>query len=116
MPRIAAYTGFTQYGNSTNNSTQYNISGNFLKGWNFYTKAWKSGETIFFEVLGFRDTNSKRPTGYGYVAYVNEEGRYFSSGTYSTVYGYYFSIANYAINTQDWGSRSFGLTIRPAIE
>ena len=60
MPRTAAFTSFTSTGDFTDNIDDYNFFGAFSKGWHFYTKGWKSGETFFCEVLGLRDTYSGR--------------------------------------------------------
>ena len=49
-PKTAAYTGFYYSGG-------FNVSGNYNKGWNFYTKGWKTGGTIFFPALGWRQND-----------------------------------------------------------
>jgi hypothetical protein len=79
-PKAAAFTGFTSTGSGTTNSSQFNISGSFNKGWNFYTNGWNVGGTIFFNAGGTRDvTNSN-----GNILYVGERGKYWTVGATST--------------------------------
>ena len=73
-PKTAAFTGFTSSGNNSSNASEFNIAGNFLEGWNFYTNGWKSGSTIFFNAFGFRDTYGGRSTGIGVIASVGDNG------------------------------------------
>lgn len=86
LPTTAAFTGFTSTGGNTTNGGQFNVSGSFNKGWNFYSDGWKSGGTIFFEVLGFRDNYSGRGAT-GVVAFSQAEGLYWTSGAYSASLG-----------------------------
>ena len=59
-PKSIAFTGFTTTGENTVNSGQYNVSGAFNKGWNFYSLPNFQGSTIFFSTLGLRDVTSSR--------------------------------------------------------
>ena len=54
LPRTAACTNFTTSGA---NRAPSNANGSFNKGWNYY-KNESTGETIFFEALGYRNSYS----------------------------------------------------------
>ena len=72
LPASNAFTGFTTTGGNTGNSSEYNVLGGFNKGWYFYTKPNKQGETVFFPACGYR---------------------YYGAGSLSTVtaaYGWYW--------------------------
>ena len=111
LPRTAAFTNFTSSGDYTNNIDEYNVSGSFNKGWNFYTNGWKSGSTIFFSALGFRDTYSNHSTGTGAVAYVSEDGVYWAAGAYSASRGRDLSFNSGEMNPQGWRLRSPGFSV-----
>ena len=113
LPKTAAFTGFTY---SNKGKTELNISGNFIKGWNFYTDGWKSGGTTFFGVFGFRDVFTTRPTGTGVAAYILESGLYWTSGASNTYYArcLYFGPTTGSVQHQEY--RSFGFTVRPTLE
>ena len=114
LPRTSAFTGFTSTGENTNNTAQFNVSGSFIKGWNFYTHGWKTGGTIFFASLGIRDTFTGR-SGNGAVAF--SEDSYWTSGAYSTSFGRTLTFYSGFVWPQ-YNScfLSFGLPIRPTIE
>ena len=112
LPRTAAFTNFTSSGDNTSNSGQYNVSGSFNKGWNFYVNGWRTGSTVFFHALGFRDTCSGRSSGTGAVAYVGEDGIYWSAGAYSASYGRSLYFSSGSVHPQDWNRRSDGYTVR----
>ena len=116
LPRTAAFTNFTSSGNNTSNGGEFNVSGSFNKGWNFYVNGWRTGSTVFFHALGFRDTYSGRSSGTGAVAYVGESGYYWSAGAFSASYGrdLYFNSGN--VDPQNWDYRSSGLTVRSVSE
>ena len=115
-PKTAAFTGFTSSGNNSSNASEFNIAGNFLEGWNFYTNGWKSGSTIFFSAFGFRDTYSGRTTGTGALAYVKEGGGYWSAGAYSALLGRYLDFYSGLVYPQNTLRRSSGFTVRPVTE
>lgn len=92
------------------------MSGSFTKGWNFCVNGWKTGNTIFFEALGYRDTYSGRSTGTGEIADVGQIGGYFSAGRYTNSYGHGLYFASSGLYPQAWLVRSYGFTIRPAKE
>ena len=115
LPRTAAFTGFTSSGEATGNIDEFNVSGGFTKGWNFYTNGWKSGSTIFFSALGYRDTYSGR-AGSGTFDRVNALGGYWTSGAKSDVHACYFNLHANGVGAQNWNYRSYGNGVRPSSE
>ena len=112
-PKTAAFTGFTSTGAYTNNSSQFNVSGIWNRGWNFYTNGWKTGSTIFFDALGYRDTYGGAT---GAVAYVGENGIYWSAGAYSASYGRDLDFGSGGVYPQDADTRSYGFSVRSVKE
>ena len=108
-PKTAAFTGFTSTGGYTSNGGQFNITGVWNKGWLFYTNGWKSGNTIFFSALGFRDTDSQRPSGTGDIAYANVDGQYWTVGAFSQFYSNYLLFEQGYIYPFTSFARSFGI-------
>ena len=115
-PKTAAFTGFTSTGGNTTNSSQFNVSGSFTKGWNFYVNGWRTGSTVFFHALGFRDTYSGRSSGTGAVVYVGEGGNFWSAGASSTSYGRYSNFASGNVYPQYTNYRSYGYSVRSVAE
>ena len=116
LPRTAAFTGFTLTGDNTYDSADFNVSGSFNQGYFFYTNGWKTGSTIFFDGLGYRDTYSGRSSGTGAVAYVGVVGSFWSAGAYSASYGRGLTFDSGYVNPQRWNYRSYGLTVRSVSE
>ena len=115
LPRTAAFTNFTSSGNNTSNGGEFNVSGSFNKGWNFYVNGWRTGSTVFFHALGFRDTYSGR-SATGAVASVGEIGRYWSAGAYSASNGRLLTFYSGSVNPQYWIDRSYGDAVRSVSE
>ena len=116
LPRTAAFTGFTSSGDNTVNIDEFNVSGSFTKGWNFYVNGWRTGSTIFFHALGLRNTYSGS-SGIGNVAFVSEMiGREWTSGTYSDSDGRNFGFASKDMGPQHMSPRSRGYVVRSALE
>ena len=116
LPRTAAFTGFTSSGYNTTNGGEFNVSGSFNKGWNFYVNGWRTGSTVFFHALGIRDTYSGRSSGTGAVAYVGEAGNYWSAGAYSASDGRILTFDSGGVRPHNWGLRSYGRTVRSVSE
>src|SRR5574344_618954 len=85
-PRTAAFTGFTTSRNNSGTASEFNVSGGYNKGWNFYCQPKFQGNTIFFSALGFRDVYSGRvnTSNAGAVARVSGDGNVWSAGPSST--------------------------------
>ena len=111
-PKTAAFTGFTSTGNNSGNQNQFNITGGFNKGWNFYTNGWKSGGTIFLSALGTRDTY----TTLGLLYKVLIDGYYYTDGVGTSGGGLYLAFGSGRINCQASQCRSMGNIIWPAKE
>ena len=116
LPKTAAFTGFTHNGENTVTYDLFNVSGSFIKGWNFYTDGWKSGNIILFYALGIRDTASGRSSGFGFVAFVTERNDLWSSGAYSVSFSRVIDFSSSFVDPQAWDYRSYGLTIRSVKE
>ena len=116
LPKTAAFTGFTSTGDNTTNGGQFNVSGSFTKGRNFYTNGWRTGSTVFFHAFGFRDTSNIRSTGTGVVTDVSEDAIYWSSGAYSTSFGRDLDFTPSYVGSQNVGSRAYGAMVRPSSE
>ena len=58
IPAVNAFTGVTITGDNSSNTTEFNVKGNYDKGWYFYTKPNKQGNTIFFPACGGRESDS----------------------------------------------------------
>ena len=112
-PKTAAFTGFTSNGDNTNNSSQFNVSGSFNKGWNFYANGWKTGSTIFFDGLGYRDTYNGAT---GAVVGVGEEGHFWSAGASSTSLGRLLFFYSGYVLPQNVDFRSYGFSVRSVKE
>ena len=116
LPRTAAFTGFTSSGYNTTNGGEFNVSGSFNKGWNFYTNGWRTGSTVFFHALGFRDIFSGRSSGTGAVAYVGGGGTFWASGASSASIGLHLNFSSDFVFPQGADGRSYGLPVRPVKE
>ena len=112
-PKTAAFTGFTSTGGNTKNSSQFNVSGSFTKGWNFYTNGWKTGNTIFFDALGYRDTYNGAT---GAVGAVGGAGGFWASGASSASNGRGLYFNSGYVSPQGAGFRSYGFSVRPVSE
>ena len=111
LPRTAAFTGFTTTGNNTSNSSQFNVSGSWNSGWNFFTGV-NSG-TIFFDGLGYRNTYNGAT---GAVVYVGEEGSFWASGASSASDGRYLDFDSGFVYPQYAYNRSSGFSVRSVKE
>lgn len=54
LPPGNAFTGFSTTGNNTSIASEFNVSGSWDKGWNFYCGLNKTGATTFFPATGYR--------------------------------------------------------------
>ena len=90
LPASNAFTGFTNTGQNTRNPAEFNINGGFDKGWHFYTKKNKKGNTVFFPVWGSRNY------GTGLLGRVMSYGFCWVAGPYDTSSGRdLFFLSNY---------------------
>ena len=112
-PKTTAFTGFTSAGGNTTNSSQFNVSGSFNQGFYFYTNGWKTGSTIFFDGLGYRDTYNGAT---GAVVSFGGEGTFWTSGASSASVGRSLYFHSGLVNPQHAGFRSSGFSVRSVKE
>ena len=106
LPASNAFTGFTTTGNYSQTLSEYNIKGEFSKGYYFYTKKNKQGDTVFFPASGYRTYRS------GTLRYVASYGFYWVAGPDDGSIGRYLG----GVGPLDSAYRSYGFTVRPALE
>ena len=111
LPAANAFTGFTTTGNNTNNSAEFNVKGDFNKGWYFYCKPNKQGETVFFPAFGSR-------LGYnaGSLGDVTKGGFYWVAVPYNRNIGRYLSFYSVRVYPLGYAEHGFGMSVRSAEE
>ena len=109
MPPSNAFTGFTTTGQYTNNLSQFNVSGVWNNGWNFYCDPSKT-QTVFFPASGGRNYLSAVPYNVGSNAY------YWTAGPINTNNGRHLYFRPGLVSPLGNGSRSYGFVVRAAQE
>ncbi len=115
-PRTAAFTGFTTSGG--NQTSGFNVSGAFDKGWNFYCLPNFTGNTVFFSASGFRSSqhwDANNSTG-GVIADFGVYGSFLSAGPSTSAYARFLFFDPGRIYPQNEYARSDGHLIRPVSE
>jgi hypothetical protein len=112
-PKTAAFTGFSSTGGNSTNSSEFNVSGSFTKGYYFYTNGWKTGSTIFFDGLGYRNTYNGAT---GAVVNVGGDGDFWASGASSASIGRVLGFVSGVVYPQHAERRSFGFSVRSVKE
>ena len=110
VPTPNAFTGFTTTGQNSDNASEFNVEGDFAKGWLFYTKPNKAGTTMFFPASGYRLNSS------GSLSYVTTIGFYWVAGPLDSDGGRYFYFSSDYVYPLINAIRSFGLSVRCAAE
>ena len=110
LPASNAFTGFTTTGQNTSNPAEFNVKGNFNKGWLFYCKPDKQGETVFFPACGYRFCTA------GSLNFVTSFGFYWVADPESGIHGRDLSFYSGDVTPLDAADRSYGFTVRPAKE
>ena len=110
VPAPNAFTGFTSTGQDTNTSSEFNVKGNFDKGWHFYSRPGKQGPTLFFPVCGWRNDSS------GTLEDFSLFGNYWTAGPYDTLSGRRLGFYSDGVYTLNYYYRSYGYTVRCAEE
>ena len=109
IPASNAFTGFTTTGNYSQTLSEYNIKGEFSKGYYFYTKKNKQGETFFFPAAGWRFYSNS------VISNFNTGGIYYSAVPLNYKEGYHLNFAGH-IHPLAFVYRSYGLAVRSAEE
>ena len=104
-----AFTGFTTTGQNTSNQAQFNVSGIWNNGWNFYCDSSNSS-TVFFPASGWRDASSAVPDGIGVY------GVYRTAAPHYTDKGWSLSINAVSVTPYSIGDRAGGFVVRPCQE
>ena len=110
VPPVRTFTGFTQTGNYTSNPAEFNVKGNFDKGWHFYLKPNKQGDTVFFPACGYRYYST------GSLSDVTTSGFYWVAGPDNRSSGRDLGFGSDSVVPLDDAGRSYGFTVRPAQE
>ena len=110
VPPVRTFTGFTQTGNYTSNPAEFNVKGNFDKGWHFYLKPNKQGDTVFFPACGYRYYST------GSLSDVTTSGYYWVAGPDNRSSGRDLGFGSDSVGPLDDAGRSYGFTVRPAQE
>ena len=109
LPASNAFTGFTTGGN-TWNSAEYNVKGGFDKGWYFYTKPNKKGDTFFFPINGCHYYNS------GIISQVSINGLCLVAHPASDISDRHLNFTSEYIIPLGGNHRSWALAVRSAEE
>ncbi|MGP1393511.1 MAG: hypothetical protein ACTTK1_06040, partial [Candidatus Cryptobacteroides sp.] len=112
LPPNGAFTGFTESGNNSNISSEFNVSGSFDKGWNFRTvlKGESGGTTIFFPALGYREYIL------GTLKYVGDHVFFWACVPFNTYGGCYLHSSSGLMSPLYSCNRPNGFFLRPVKE
>ena len=120
LPASNAFTGFTTTGGNVSDwpnpltpetKAKFNVKSDFDKGWYFYTKPNKQGETFFFLAVGRRYLESGRLLG------VNISGWCWTTGPTNPGGGHLLNFASeYVYPLHGYGTRSDSFLVRSAEE
>lgn len=109
MPQRNAFTGFTSTGGNTSDAAQFNVSGSFVRGWNFWTNSTHAS-TIFFPASGYRNYVS------GALTRVGSYGCFWSAVPYDTSYGRSLYFGSGSVLPFNANSRAYAFGVRPVKE
>ena len=110
LPAPNAFTGFTTTGGYAWNSTEWNVKGSYDKGWYFYCKPNKTGDTYFFVTSGWRFWYS------GIISQVSINGLCWSAIPVEEANGHALNYTSVYVIPVGGSQRSFGFSIRSAEE
>ena len=111
MPPSNAFTGFTVTGDNTSTTSQFNVSGEFNNGWNFYCGGSNhSGDTAFFPASGWRNYVSGDP------AIVATEGFCWTAVPKDNNSAWNFFFGRNDVNPKNYNHRGFSCSVRAVRE
>lgn len=105
-----AFTGFSTTGKNTSITSEFNVSGSWDNGWNFYCGLNKTGATTFFPGSGLRDYNA------GVVCNVTTYGSQRSAGPSTQECDRHMYYTDDSVNPVVNGFRCCAASIRPVQE
>ena len=109
-PKSNSYNNFTTNSDYTTNSSQFNVVGNFAKGWYFYSNT--SAGKIFFHALGIRDTEGDD----GKLVGVNSRCYYWAAGTDQSNRAACLGFSTSHMSPIGRNIKSSGFIYRPVLE
>ncbi len=116
-PRSKAFTGFSTTGGNTTTSSQFNVSGAYNKGWNFFCQPKATGSTVFFSALGLRAIDGRANVSSGGIDIVGGYGFYWSGGpSGSPTFARVLYSGSGVVGPQYELYRAFGFAVRPVSE
>lgn len=112
IPESTAFTGFTTTGESTTNTAEFNIDGDWDFGWNFNNKLSNPDATLYFVASGYRGGES------GKFYYLGCRGNYWTASPYSLRFWNCSreSEPEPFIHPKQYMKRSFAFSIRSVAE
>ena len=116
LPASNAFTGFTTTGQNVDNrpnpvtSEQVNAKLPFDKGWYFYTKLNKQGNTFFFPASGLRLNGS------GIIYFFSTKGWCWAAGPRNANMGRYLFFRSDIVSPLAGDYYSYGMSVRSAEE
>ena len=110
VPPTSYFTGFTTTGGNTSSSSQFNVSGPYDKGRNFFTQLNKHGSIIHFPASGIRNYSD------GSLRSVSSNGFCWSASPGNSYLGYYLGFERALVYPLLINPRSYGFPVRPVQE
>ena len=119
LPASNAFTGFTTIGGNVGDESnpvtpeqraKFNVKDDFDKGWYFYTKPNKQGNTIFFPVSGLRLNGS------GIIYFFSMKGWCWAAGPRSANIGRYLFFTSDIVSPLAGDYYSYSFPVRSAEE
>ena len=109
LPSGRAFTGFTTTGGNTSDSTQFNVVGSWINGWNFKKS---DSDTVgnMFPASGYR------ANGTGALANMASGGLCWSFAPYSQTFARSLLFDSGYVYPLDYHYRSYGFSVRPCRE
>ena len=116
LPPSNIFTGFSPTGQNVNSATPevgasyFNVSGGWDKGWNFYCGLNKTGDTVYFPVLG------QRISIYATRNNVDFSGNYWTAVPFSNTRSRSLYFRSTGVYPLQWQDRGFGFSVKSCQE
>ena len=102
------WTMFSKTGINTSTSGEFNVSGGFNIGWNFYYEGTATGSTVYYPAAGYRTGSTGALTGVGTHGYVYSSSSYAAGDRHA---GYLYFLSGY-VRPLSGASRAAALSVR----